>query len=493
MQTAARGAASSPRNSAHRTEEQAARPVRAGLALYILAARGLDVLAIVLALALAALARHTIQLGQPLPPRSSTVDETVYLIAVGIWMVTSGVLGLYRVQRSIDPLGQSVWAIGVLLAVCALFAGALYFTFRDVSRLLFGYFFVFSTVGLIGVRVALLLVLRWVLPLEQRIAIIGTGPVARTLAQGIRTARGGIPRSRLLGFVRAGESEGGSMEPDGVLGDTDDLTRLIVEHDVQEVIIALPPGNEQRTAALAPTIRELGVGLRIVPDLVELAATGATVETVDRIPVIRLRDTALSPPEQAEKRLVDVVLSAVLLVAMAPLMALIALAVRVSSPGPVLFRALRVGQRGRLFTMYKFRSMASDAQERLPSVLTERAAGDAIYKVPDDPRVTRVGRFLRRTSLDELPQLFNVLRGDMTLVGPRPEQPFIVDTYHPWQRRRLEVRPGMTGWWQVNGRELPMNLHTEYDLYYLHNYSLGLDLKILAKTLWAIVHGRGAH
>jgi lipopolysaccharide/colanic/teichoic acid biosynthesis glycosyltransferase len=104
-----------------------------------------------------------------------------------------------------------------------------------------------------------------------------------------------------------------------------------------------------------------------------------------------------------------------------------------------------------------------------------------------------VGRFLRRTSLDELPQLFNVLRGDMTLVGPRPEQPFIVDTYHPWQRRRLEVRPGMTGWWQVNGRELPMNLHTEYDLYYLHNYSLGLDLKILAKTLWAIVHGRGAH
>jgi exopolysaccharide biosynthesis polyprenyl glycosylphosphotransferase len=461
--------------------------------LYILAVRGLDVLAIVLALALASFARSTIRLGQPLAPRSGAIDETVYVIAVGIWMVTSSVLGLYRVRRSIDPLRQSVRATGILLAVCALFAGALYFSFRDVSRLLFGYFFVFSAVGLIGVRLALLLLLRWVLPLEQRIAIVGTGPIARTLAQSVRNARSGIPRSRLVGFIRAGESEGGPTGPEGVLGDTDELTRLIVEHDVHEVIIALPPGNEQRTGALAPTLRELGVGLRIVPDLVELAATGATVESLDGVPVIRLRDTALSPPEQAEKRLVDIVLGATLLLALVPLMALIALAVRISSPGPALFRAQRVGQRGRLFTMYKFRSMVCDAEVQLPSVLTERAPGEAIYKVPNDPRVTRVGRFLRRTSLDELPQLFNVLRGDMTLVGPRPEQPFIVDTYRPWQRRRLEVRPGMTGWWQVNGRELPMNLHTEYDLYYLHNYSLGLDVKILAKTLWAIVHGRGAH
>jgi lipopolysaccharide/colanic/teichoic acid biosynthesis glycosyltransferase len=141
--------------------------------------------------------------------------------------------------------------------------------------------------------------------------------------------------------------------------------------------------------------------------------------------------------------------------------------------------------------MYKFRTMHEGAPVPEPIELDQ--FGEPVYKGPGDPRVTGLGRLLRRTSMDELPQLVNVLRGDMSLVGPRPEQPFIVQSYRPWQRRRLEVRPGITGWWQVEGRDLPMHWHTDYDLYYIYNYSLALDIKILARTLWAVVHGRGAY
>jgi exopolysaccharide biosynthesis polyprenyl glycosylphosphotransferase len=300
---------------------------------------------------------------------------------------------------------------------------------------------------------------------------------------------------RVLGFVRAGDARGEDVlgRSNEILGECAQLAALIVQHDVHEVIVALPPDNEQLAKSLVPIVREQGVGLRIVPDVIELAATRATLENLDGIPVIRLRDSALNPLEQAEKRLLDIVVSGTLLLLLSPLLVLIAIAIRLDSPGPVLYRAPRVGRGGRVFMMYKLRSMVQDAERRRPDPPPSQPPGGLVFKLPGDPRVTRLGRFLRRTSVDELPQLVNVLRGDMTLVGPRPEQPWIVETYQPWQRRRLDVRPGMTGWWQVSGRDLPMNLHTEYDLYYLDNYSLSLDAKILVKTLWAVVHGRGAY
>ncbi|HET8626077.1 MAG TPA: sugar transferase, partial [Thermomicrobiales bacterium] len=169
-----------------------------------------------------------------------------------------------------------------------------------------------------------------------------------------------------------------------------------------------------------------------------------------------------------------------------PLGLVIAAAIKLDSRGPVFYRAARIGEDGRPFTMYKFRTMVAGADGH------PHARGPG--KTHDDPRITRVGRWLRRTSVDELPQLWNVLRGEMSLVGPRPEQPFIVAGYEPWQRRRMHIRPGMTGWWQVNGRsEYPMHLHTDFDLYYLENYSLLLDLRILGRTLGAVITGRGAY
>lgn len=470
----------------------------AGLTWYGLAARFLDLLVIVASLALAEWTRTASSLGRPIPAGKVDVDGPVTVIALGLWIVASATLGLYRIDRTIRPLEQCLRALGVLAVVAALFAGALYLTFRDVSRLLFGYFFVFSAGGVLGVRLLLLVLVHWFQPDEQRVAVVGTGPVARTLAQSLRSARWAIPRIRLIGFFRAGESqdEGPWREPEPVLGEAPDaeaLERLILEHQVREVLIALPPGNTQRSSELVARLRELGVAVRLVPDVIELAATRARVENLGGIPVIYLRDPTVLAVEQVAKRALDIGLSASMLVLLSPFMALAALAIRVESTGPIFYRARRVGQDGRLFTMYKFRTMVADADRQPTQAPEEQADPDAVYKQPGDPRVTGFGRLLRRTSFDETPQFFNVLRGDMSLVGPRPEQPFIVEAYRPWQRRRLEVRPGMTGWWQVAGRDLPMHRHTEYDLYYLYNYSLGLDVKILARTLWAVIHGRGAY
>ena len=177
-----------------------------------------------------------------------------------------------------------------------------------------------------------------------------------------------------------------------------------------------------------------------------------------------------------------------------PLMVASALLVYLEDGHPVIFRQRRMGKNGRLFEMYKFRTMVKNA-EQLQSQVEQRALdGNLIHKMKDDPRVTRVGHFLRRFSLDELPQLFNVLAGTMSLVGPRPEIPYLAEKYEPWQRKRFTVLPGMTGWWQINSRrDQPMHLHIEDDLYYIQNYSIWLDLQIIIRTIWVVLIGKGSY
>jgi lipopolysaccharide/colanic/teichoic acid biosynthesis glycosyltransferase len=175
-------------------------------------------------------------------------------------------------------------------------------------------------------------------------------------------------------------------------------------------------------------------------------------------------------------------------------MALVAIAIRLDSPGPVIFRQQRVGEQGKLFWMYKFRSMVKDAEAQQAKALRIMDDGNVLHKHSEDPRVTRVGRFIRRTSLDEFPQLINVLKGEMSLVGPRPELPWLVEQYEPWQWQRFSVPQGITGWWQVNGRsDKPLHMHTEEDLFYIQNYSILLDVQILWRTIGAVLKGGGAY
>jgi len=209
-----------------------------------------------------------------------------------------------------------------------------------------------------------------------------------------------------------------------------------------------------------------------------------------------MREPAIDELDRLIKRLFDLVIGTLLLLFLSPVMIGIALLIKVDSRGPAFFRQQRVGEGGRLFWMVKFRSMVEGAEQEEALLLRSTADGRLLFaKTPTDSRITCLGRVLRRTSLDELPQLFNVLKGEMSLVGPRPELPWLVERYEPWQRKRFAVPQGMTGWWQVNGRMKRPDFHerVEDDLFYIRNYSLGLDLRILCKTIPAVVRGEGAY
>jgi exopolysaccharide biosynthesis polyprenyl glycosylphosphotransferase len=214
------------------------------------------------------------------------------------------------------------------------------------------------------------------------------------------------------------------------------------------------------------------------------------------IPLIGLREPAIDGLDRLLKRLFDVVVSASLLIVFSPVMLIIALLIKLDTPGPVFFRQQRVGEGGCLFWMVKFRSMIAEAEQQEIRLLRRAPDGQSLFvKTPADSRITRAGRFLRRTSLDEVPQLFNVLKGEMSLVGPRPELPWLVEQYELWQHKRFAVPQGMTGWWQVSGRMQRADPHqrVEDDLFYIRNYSLWLDLRILWMTIKAVIQGEGAY
>jgi exopolysaccharide biosynthesis polyprenyl glycosylphosphotransferase len=235
-----------------------------------------------------------------------------------------------------------------------------------------------------------------------------------------------------------------------------------------------------------------------VPDILDLVFIRASVEEFAGLPLIGLREPAIDGVDRLVKRLFDLLVGGLLLVLTSPLMVFIALAIKLGSPGPALYCGQRVGEGGKPFWMFKFRTMVEGAEEQetdLTVTTAELEGGPPVFdKRPDDPRVTRLGRLLRRTSLDELPQLINVIAGEMSLVGPRPELPWLVQRYLPWQRKRFAVPQGMTGWWQVNGRSnrAEHRVRVEDDLYYIRNYSLLLDLRILWKTIGSVIRGEGA-
>jgi len=290
------------------------------------------------------------------------------------------------------------------------------------------------------------------------------------------------------------DDEPGTLPPGlKLLGNLADAPELVRTQRVDEVIVALPASRYLAVETLVYALLTLPVRLRLVPDYLRLVVVQSSVESLGGIPLIGLREPRISGIAWVVKRTFDVLTTALLLLLGWPGMLLIALAIRLDSPGAVIFKQQRVGENGQLFWMYKFRTMCQDAEARGPHLGFDKN-GHPIYKWPNDSRVTRVGHLLRRTSLDELPQLFNVMRGDMSLVGPRPEMLFLVERYDSWQRQRLAVPPGITGWWQVSGRsDLPMHLNTQFDLYYIRNYSLWLDLRILWKTVWVVMKGQGAY
>jgi exopolysaccharide biosynthesis polyprenyl glycosylphosphotransferase len=414
-------------------------------------------------------------------PTLILIPWPVYLLAAMIWSICLLLTSVYDGRRSFRLADELTnLTIGSLLASGAT-AGALYLSFRDVSRLLFILSSVLAYLSLVGWRVTIRPILQARLRRQarRRVLIVGAGPIGQELAQQIRAnPEAGL---EIVGFLD-------SQPETSVLGPASAAARLAVEHSVDDIVIALPQHAYQQINQLAIDLTVAPVRLWVIPDTFKLALHQAVVEEFAGIPLMDLRASALRDDQRLLKRLFDLILTLLLLPVILPMIGLTALAIWLDDRRPVLFFQSRVGENGKVFTMIKFRTMKLDvSQSPTP------AANRELHKFARDPRVTRVGWFLRRSSLDELPQIYNILRGEMSWVGPRPELPDLVDRYAPWQRRRFTVPQGITGWWQVNGRsEKPMHLNTDYDLYYVQNYSLLLDVQILIRTIGCVLTGRGA-
>jgi len=401
---------------------------------------------------------------------------------------------LYDLKRSTFRLGEfyrlfAATSIGTLLAMAItllLFQAEV--GRPDLSRSLMVYAWVL-TVGLVTIG---RLLLAWVRNLLRRrgvgvdrLLIVGTGDVGRMILQKIRQ----MPRLgyQVIGFVDGETPPGQQIMGVPVLGGVEEIPALIREHRIDEVIIGRPELSHPELLAILSRCERGQVGIKIFPDLFQIIATELSIGDLGGLPLLTVRDIALRGWKLTLKRAVDLAGSAILLVLFSPFLLLIALLIKLDSPGPAFYAQERMGLDARPFWCLKFRSMRTDAEQQGPGWTTE-----------NDPRVTRLGRFIRRFSMDELPQLINVLLGEMSLVGPRPERPVYVEQFRrsiPRYMDRHREKAGMTGWAQVNGLRGDTSIaeRTKYDLWYIENWSLWLDFKILLRTIVSVFSGRHAY
>jgi exopolysaccharide biosynthesis polyprenyl glycosylphosphotransferase len=421
------------------------------------------------------------------------VDQpALFALAYGVaWVAVLWLHGLYR-PRSRWTIRSEGLAIARAVIVLGLVSGTLLFAFRlpDVSRAFLLVLFPAQWLVTLGTRVAMRLAferlrargynLRYVL-------VAGAGPRAVAFAEKLEAHRElGL---RVRGFV---DDEIFDVPAKwAYLGRVDAIENLLHTEVIDEVAICLPFSQWTRMNAIAHLCEEEGKIVRVPIDVLERAFSAGRVEELDGTPVYSLVNGPDRVVAFVVKRTIDLVASAAGLILLSPFLLAAAAWIRVRDGSPILFRQERVGLHGRRFHVLKFRTMVVGAEAMLDDLIEQSDVAGAAFKMADDPRITRTGRFLRRTSIDELPQLGYVLKGDMSLVGPRPALPREVDGYDMWHRRRLSMKPGITGLWQVSARRSPnFDTWAQLDLSYIDRWSLWLDLKILARTLPAAFEGR---
>ncbi len=462
-----------------------------------LAVAGIDAILINAGFAVAWYLRYQLQVGREVAaadylPLSDYFGIELLLtgcLLLIYWL--NGVYGRRRRQGWVEEV--SGVTSGALLGVAVMIVAVFYLRPAGYSRLVFIYT-AFTIIGLLALSRAIDRIRQAYLRRKgfglRRVLVVGEGPIGRMIMQNV-VAQPELG-FQIVGFVD--EEVRQSLGRLQYLGTCADVSRLVASHDVDEVFIALPSASHLKITEILLACGQQKVSFRIVPDFFELSLNQIDVTEINGIPLIGLRDVSWRGSGQLLKRVLDVLVSSVGLILVSPLLAIIAIAIKLDSPGPILVCQHRIGRSGNAFLFYKFRSMRDRADRELASLLAQNEADGPIFKMRNDPRRTRVGRWIRRYSLDELPQLFNVLRGDMSLIGPRPGFPHEVDQYLDWHRRRLDVSPGITGLWQVSGRsDLPFDEMALLDIWYIENWSLGLDLKILVRTVPTVVFGDGAY
>lgn len=449
-----------------------------------------DLLLTLGALLLANSIRYRVPLG--LEPDLVYVTPSIVALVLAIWGAVFSLWGAYS-EHNLHDIGAEIRTV-LFAATFSLFTLAAFFYFlkiKDFSRLLFLYFYLIDVAGLVIFRWAMRrLFTRLRLPGygRRRVLIVGISSGGSQLAGQLRS----WTDYEVLGFVDDESQPMGTM-PFPRLGTLAECPDIVARHNVDEVFITL--GRHRASlASLILTLQQRGVKIRFVPDLLDILTVRTAIENLRGVPFVTVREPPISGLNAIIKRTFDLGSVLVGLVLCAPLMVIIALLIKLDSPGTVFFRQERAGQYGRPFRLWKFRTMVADAEQQLPQFVDVEKLEQPVFKLQNDPRVTRVGRWLRRTSLDELPQLINVLRGEMSLVGPRPEQMGLVKRYNTWQAQRLLVKPGITGSMQVSGRgDLPFEERLKLELAYIENYSLWEDIKILLKTIPAVLSSRGAY
>lgn len=327
----------------------------------------------------------------------------------------------------------------------------------------------------------------------DRVLIVGAGEVGRSV---MRTM---VARPELgyhvIGFLDDDPERGNAtMGRFKGLGPVANLPGLLRDEHVDEVIVALPWTYHRLIRGVLQQCEEARVRARVVPDILRLSLSRVDVDDLGGIPLIGVKDSTTDPTMRVAKRALDLLVILVCSPFILLLSLIIAVAIKLDSPGPVIFRQMRVGYRGKPIRIYKFRSMRVGAEDERPQLEALNEADGPLFKIRKDPRITRVGRIIRRFSVDEWPQFINVLRGEMSLVGPRPPLPGEVANYQPWHHQRLEAMPGLTGLPQVSGRsDLTFDEICLLDIYYVEQWSLGLDIRILLRTLPHLLFGDGAY
>lgn len=441
------------------------------------------------------------------PPISELLPFPVFILVAIIWPFFMFVFSVYDGRRNPTLMAE---LLNVFLAICIstlTLAGMLYFSYRETPRVLILIFFVLDATLLVSYRLAWG-ALCWLQSLHEHlprraVLIIGAGPVGTNAVQKIK--RYGHAELDLVGYLDDNPNKlGQEYEGLPVLGNLDMVAEIVKTYHIQEAVVALPLRAHKRLVDICKQLQSMGVGVHVIPDLFALSFPGASLDGFSGIPVISLGQPGIHGWQRAIKRAFDLVAVSIGLILLSPIFIIIAILIKLDSRGPVLYKQTRIGEFGRQFQMFKFRSMHTDADPEIHKAyvtwlikenISPEDKGDVSgsLKMENDPRITRVGKFIRKTSLDELPQLFNVFRGEMSLVGPRPPLLYEVDLYQDWHKRRFEVPPGITGLWQVKGRNrVSFDEMVRMDLEYIEHQSIWLDIRLLLQTPRAVIQARGA-
>ena len=431
-----------------------------------------------------------------------TVERKALVLGFALvaWVIIGLWLGIYEKLDSGHPrvILRDTARQCAYGALCLVFFE--YVLRLDLSRSFLGLFSAYAWVLLLLFRLTagrLVGVIRREFAAPHYVMVVGTGERAIRMAEALeQSAEYGV---RLSGFLsEQAEGPGGAPPAEIALGalykvqPIGELPSILRQHVVDEIIFAVGSESLANLEEVFLLCDEEGVRTRVAVDFFPHVNSTVSLDRFGATPLLTFTAAPYDEIRLLVKRLTDIAIAAAGLVVLAPFMAVISILIRLTSPGPVIFRQVRCGLNGRRFLFYKFRSMCQNAEELKPA-LEHLNTRETVFKIPDDPRLTSVGRYLRKFSIDEWPQLWNVLRGDMSLVGPRPAVPGEVDRYQRWQRRRLRMRPGLTCLWAISGRDnVDFETWMKLDMQYIDNWSLALDWKILLRTIPHVLIGHGA-